>query len=162
MRKGGLKPGSMTQDHKDALAAGRTQSRAVRAYLEALEKNPPKRGRKRTLAKVRSELAEVANEMVNADTLRRLELVQKRLDLQAEIARMENAVDPAALEPEFIAVAKAYSENKGISFEAWRTMGVSDATLRAAGITRSMRTSIGDTDVAEIDDQFDDDSTDQY
>ena len=134
-RKGGLKPGSMSQTHKDALAAGRTQSRAVRAYLEAIERNAPKRGPKRTLDKVRRELAEVANEMVNADTLRRLELVQKRIDLQAEVSMMENSVDMAALETEFIAAAKDYSVRKGISYEAWRAMDVPTRVLKAAGIT---------------------------
>ena len=143
MRKGGLKPGSKSQTHKDALAAGRTQSRAVRAYLEALEQNAPKRGPKRTLEKVRRELAEVANEMVNADTLRRLELVQKRIDLQTEVAKMESSVDMAALEAEFIEAAKPYSERKGISYEAWRAMGVTGRVLKAAGISESAASSTG-------------------
>ncbi len=134
-RKGGLKPGSMSATHKAALEAGRTQSRAVRAYLEALEQNAPKRGPKRTLEKVRRELAEVANEMVNADTLRRLELVQKRIDLQTEVARLETSVDMAALEARFIEVARDYGSRKGISYEAWRAMGVTARVLKAAGIT---------------------------
>lgn len=134
-RKGGLKPGSMSATHKAALEAGRNQSRAVRAYLEALEQNAPRRGPKRTLEKVRRELAEVANEMVNADTLRRLELVQKRIDLQTEVAKLENSVDMAALEAQFVAVAKDYGSRKGISSEAWRAMGVTARVLKAAGIT---------------------------
>ena len=136
-RQGGLTKGSMTQTHKDALAAGRTQSRAVRAYLEALEQNAPKRGPKRTLEKVRRELAEVANEMVNADMLRRLELVQKRIDLQAEVAKMENSVDMAALEAAFIEAAGPYGARKNISYEAWRAMGVTARVLKAAGITEA-------------------------
>ena len=138
-RKGGLKPGSMTPEHKRALEAGRTRSRAVRAYLEALEKNPAKRGPKRTIDKVRRELAEVANAMVNADTLQRLELVQKRLSLQAEVAEMEKSVDMAALEAEFIAHAREYGDSKNpkISYEAWRAMGVTARVLKAAGITEA-------------------------
>ena len=38
----------MTDEHKAALAAGRSEGRAVRDYLEALRNNKPKRGRKRT------------------------------------------------------------------------------------------------------------------
>ena len=38
----------MSNEHKQALAEGREQGRGVRLYLEALEKNRPKRGRKRT------------------------------------------------------------------------------------------------------------------
>ena len=39
---------SMSDSHKEALATGREQGRAVRRYLEALEANKPRRGRKRT------------------------------------------------------------------------------------------------------------------
>ena len=38
----------MSDAHKAALAEGREQGRAVRAYLDAVEANAPKRGRKRT------------------------------------------------------------------------------------------------------------------
>ena len=38
----------MSDQHKEALATGRNQSRAVKAYLAALKSNKPKRGRKRT------------------------------------------------------------------------------------------------------------------
>lgn len=38
----------MSDQHKAALAEGREQGRAVQRYLEALEQNRPKRGRKRT------------------------------------------------------------------------------------------------------------------
>ena len=38
----------MSDDHKAALAIGRTKGRVVRRYLDALEANKPKRGRKRT------------------------------------------------------------------------------------------------------------------
>src|ERR1700730_18462311 len=38
----------MSDDHKAALAVGRTEGRVVRRYLDALEANKPKRGRKRT------------------------------------------------------------------------------------------------------------------
>ena len=38
----------MTDEHKAALAQGRSEGRAVRDYLDALRANKPKRGRKRT------------------------------------------------------------------------------------------------------------------
>src|SRR5438067_1738803 len=43
----------MSAQHKEALAVGREQGRAVRRYLEALEANRPKRGRKRTTDSVK-------------------------------------------------------------------------------------------------------------
>ncbi|CAB4324660.1 MAG: hypothetical protein F2520_11960 [Actinobacteria bacterium] len=138
-RTRGLKKGSMTPAHKAALELGRKRSRAVRAYLEAIEKHAPKRGPKRTIEKVRRELAEVANEMVTADTLRRLDLVQKRISLQKEVTELEKGVDMTALEAEFVANARDYGDSKNptISHEAWRAMGVPARVLKAAGITEA-------------------------
>ena len=47
----------MSDEHKAALAEGRTQGRAVRNYLDALEATKPKRGRKRTPDSVKKRLA---------------------------------------------------------------------------------------------------------
>lgn len=126
----------MSDEHKAALAEGRNQGRAVRRYLEALEDNRPKRGRKRTEESVTRDLTRTEEELDTADALRRLELIQRRLDLQVELEKMGTTVDLSALEAEFVAVAKGYAERKQISYEAWREAGVSAATLKAAGITR--------------------------
>jgi hypothetical protein len=126
----------MSDEHKAALAEGRNQGRAVRRYLEALDENRPKRGRKRTEESVTRDLARTEEELDTADALRRLELIQRRIDLQVELEKMGTTVDLSALEAEFVAVAKGYAERKQISYEAWREAGVSAATLKAAGITR--------------------------
>ena len=47
---------AMTDEHKAALAEGRNHAEIVGRYLEALEANKPKRGRKRT-ADTREEAA---------------------------------------------------------------------------------------------------------
>jgi hypothetical protein len=129
--------GTMTDEHKAALAEGRNQGRIVRRYLEALEQNRPKRGRKRTKESVERDLARTEEALDSADALKRLELAQRRLDLQAELEAMDTTVDMGALESEFVGVAKAYAERKQISYQAWREAGVSAATLKAAGIGRS-------------------------
>ena len=126
----------MTDDHKAALAAGRAEGRAVRAYLEALDQNRPRRGRRRTTESIDGRLGKIDAELVSADPVTRLSLVQERLDLLAERATLETKVDLTALEAEFVAAAKGYSERKGISYAAWREVGVSAATLKAAGISR--------------------------
>jgi hypothetical protein len=130
---------TMTADHKAALAKGREAGRAVRAYLEALEANRPRRGRKVTLESLQERL-NVTNERVNAeeDPLPRLLLVQQALDLEAEIHRRggEAGVDLAAAEQQFVKYAKSYSESKGISYTAWREIGVAPSVLEAAGISR--------------------------
>jgi hypothetical protein len=129
-------PKSVTAEHKAAMAAGRTEGRSVRVYLEALSANRPKRGRKRTAESVAKRLDGIEAEMLTADALSRVLLIQERLDLQAELESMGDGVDMAALEAEFVAAAAAYSERKGISNAAWRAAGVDAAVLAKAGITR--------------------------
>ena len=75
-------------------------------------------------------------DMDKADPLRRLQLVQERLDLEEELAAAESKVDLSELEDEFTKSAAPYGERKGISYEAWRELGVPAATLKAAGISR--------------------------
>ena len=76
-------------------------------------------------------------EILDADPIRELKLVQERLDLQAELAAGGDTVDITELEAEFIKVAKAYSTRNGISYAAWRAIGVEAAVLKAAHIARS-------------------------
>ena len=112
---------------------------AVREYLKALEQNAPRRGRKRTPDGVRRQLAAVAAEMEGTTVTRRLGLVQQRIDLEAELEVLKQAgsIDLSALEANFVDHAAAYGERRDISHAAWREVGVSAATLKAAGIRRS-------------------------
>lgn len=128
----------MTDEHKAALAEGRAQGRSVKRYLEALEANKPKRGRKRTPESIQKRLEAIEADLASADGLKRLTLVQERLDLQEELERLQSddTVDLSALEAEFVKVAKGYGERKGISYAAWREVGVTPAVLKQAGITR--------------------------
>lgn len=136
MAKRGPK-GPMTDEHKAALAAGRSEGRAVREYLEALRHNKPKRGRKRTPDSIAKRLAVLDFELAAADPVHELRLVQERLDLTAELATVGQAVDMSAIEAEFVKVAKAYSERNGYSYAAWRTIGVDASVLKKAGISRT-------------------------
>jgi hypothetical protein len=128
----------MSVEHKAALAEGRDQGRAVRRYLEALEANKPKRGRKRSPESMKKRLAAVEDEIASADPLKRLHLVQERLDLQAALESSEATVDIDELEKEFVSAAATYSERKGISYSAWRELGVPSNVLDRAGITRTV------------------------
>ncbi|HEX2384482.1 MAG TPA: hypothetical protein VHI95_17690, partial [Acidimicrobiales bacterium] len=128
---------SMTDEHKAALAEGRTQGRAVRAYLEALEANRPKRGRKRTPDSIRKRLQTIDAELPSADKLHALHLRQERRDLQEELEGMDKTVDLAGVEADFVTAAKTYGERKGISYATWREAGVSPSVLKRAGISRS-------------------------
>lgn len=127
----------MSDDHKEALAVGRAEGRAVRAYLEALESSRPKRGRKRTKESINTRLHKIDDELEAADPLRRLQLTQEQLDLSNELENMSQGVDISELEQEFVRVAKGYAERKGISYAAFRQIGVPAAVLKKAGISRA-------------------------
>ncbi len=127
----------MSDEHKAALAEGRNQGRAVRRYLEALEAHKPKRGRKRTAESMRRRLGRIDAELVVADPLKRLQLIQERLDLNAELSATSETVDLSELEARFVEAAAAYSVRKGISYAAWRELGVEPSVLKRAGIKRS-------------------------
>ncbi len=126
----------MTEEHKAALAEGRRQGRAVRDYLEALEQHKPKRGRKRTPESMRAQLERISNQLDDADPVKKLQLIQDRIDIEAELDAAENKPDLEALEADFVAAAEPYSERKGISYAAWRELGVEASVLKKAGIKR--------------------------
>jgi hypothetical protein len=127
----------MSDEHKQALAEGREQGRGVRLYLEALDKNRPKRGRKRTADSIARRLDTIEQRLVDADPLTRLHLIQERINLQNELENLKAKTDLAELEEGFVVAAKSYGERKGISHGAWRSLGVPADVLRKAGISRT-------------------------
>ena len=128
---------TMTAEHKAKLAAGRNESRAVARYLEALEAHRPKQGRKRTSETVAKQLAATEAGLKTATGIERLELLQRQRDLKAEAERLSEGVDLTALEAEFVKVARAYGERKGITYGTWRDFGVAADVLKKAGIART-------------------------
>jgi uncharacterized protein YicC (UPF0701 family) len=134
-KKGPKNP--LTDEHKAAMAAGRTEGRAVREYLDALRSNKPKRGRKRTPDSITARLKKIDEEIAVADPLEELRLIQERRNLTEELETMSAGIDMTALEAEFVKVAKSYSQRQGISYATWREVGVEASVLKAAGISRA-------------------------
>lgn len=128
---------TMTAEHKQALAQGREQSRAVRNYLEALEQNRPRRGRKRTPDSIKRRLDTIEADLADASPIQRLQMLQERRDLEAELEQSSATVDLGALEKAFVKSAATYSDAKGISYATWREFGVPADVLQKAGITRA-------------------------
>jgi hypothetical protein len=125
----------MSDAHKKALAAGREQGRAIRAYLEWLELRSPRRGRKRDTSPER--IAEVDQQITDTDSvLQRLQLIQLRRDLEAAAESEDDPREEERLRRAFVKSARAYGNSKGISYASWREVGVPAAVLRDAGITR--------------------------
>jgi hypothetical protein len=126
----------MKESHKQALAQGRKEGQIVRAYLEALELQRPKRGRKRSPESISRRLSSIKEELKGASGVDRLLLVQERKDLQSELDLLSRPFDIAQKEQEFIKVARAYGERKGLTWSAWREVGVPPSVLTKAGIRR--------------------------
>ena len=128
--------GTVTEEHKAAMARGRVEGRAISAYLDALDQHRPKRGRKRTPESIDKQLAAIDDKLATANAITRLGLVQQRLDLQRDREALGTPVDLAPLEDAFVGAAKGYGERKGISYAAWREIGVPADVLKRAGISR--------------------------
>jgi hypothetical protein len=129
---------AMSQEHKDALAKGRKESRAIKAYLSTIESR--KRGRPVTKESLEARLARVNSTLDGtADPLKRVDLLQSRLDLESALANSADSVDVEQLEAGFVASAADYSERKGITYTAWREFGVPAAVLKRAGVPETRR-----------------------
>lgn len=128
---------AVSDDQKSAMAEGRAQSRAISPYLEALEAYRPKRGRKRTPESIDRRLQAIDGELQNANQIKRLSLIQERLDLLDERKNLGRKDDLSSYEKAFVANAKSYGERRGISYQAWRQLGVPASVLRQAGISRT-------------------------
>lgn len=130
---------AMSEEHKKALAKGRAQARAVKEYLAAREAES-RRGPKVTPQKLRERIettrASIAEE---DDPARRVELIQQRMDDEERLESLEEQPDTEALEAAFVDAAAEYSERKGISYSAWRELGVPAAVLKRAGVPRTRR-----------------------
>ncbi len=129
---------AMSQEHKDALAKGRKESRAIKAYLSTIESRRP--GRPVTKQNLESRLARVNSNLESTDDpLKRIDLLQSRLDLESAISASTDSVDIEQLEADFVSHAAGYSERKGITYTAWRQFGVPAGVLKKAGIPETRR-----------------------
>lgn len=130
---------AMSDAHKAALAVGRDEGRSVRRYLEALESQRPRPGRKRTTDTIQRQLEETIAELTEATALERVHLLQRRIDLERELEQInqQSDVNLDELEIAFVEALPGYSSRKHISYAAWREVGVPARVLRAAGISRS-------------------------
>mgnify|MGYP001820643570 CR=1 FL=1 len=127
----------MSAEHKAAIAQGRRETKAIKAYLEAISV-PRRRGRPITPETLETKIADLDQRIRDEDNpLARVELFQARLDAQEALDQLTATVDLDALEVGFIEYAGSYSERKGLTWPAWREAGVSAEILRAAGIKRT-------------------------
>lgn len=141
MAKASTKKKAMSEAHKEALAKGREEGRKVRAYLEALaqEKQAGRRQDPEVLQRKIKEQQEKIDAEPNA--AKRVELIQRRLNLEDDLAAQVDQVDLKQLEKDFVEAIPGYAERKGITYSALREAGVPASVLKEAGIKRTRRTS---------------------
>lgn len=129
---------AMSKEHKEALAKGRNESRAIKGYLSAIQSRRP--GRPVTQESLKARLANIDSKLASTDDpLRRVDLLQTRIDIETALASVPQKVDIGRLEADFVAAVGSYSERKGISYSAWREFGVPAEVLKKAGIAQTRR-----------------------
>ena len=126
----------MTDEHKAALAEG--GRKAGPSGIISMRSRPQSPSGAASARRIPSRSASTQSRLSSkrTDPLKALNLRQERRNLYAELAGMDDKVDLAGVEKEFVAAAKAYGQRRGISYEVWREAGVPSDVLKKAGITR--------------------------
>jgi len=129
---------AMSKEHKEALVRGRREASAIKAYLNAIATKRP--GRPVTKDSLNQRLGNV-NEKIKAsnDPLKTVDLIQTRLEIEKALKDAEDTNDISALETDFIEHAASYSVRKGLTYSAWRQIGVPASVLKSAGIPETRR-----------------------
>lgn len=129
---------AMSAEHKAALVQGRKEAKAIKSYLDALASRRP--GRPVTKESLEKRLLTIQERLASEnDALKRVDLHQARIEVEGALSSAEESHDLGSLEKGFTEVAAAYSARKGISYGAWRGVGVPAAILRKAGVSRNSR-----------------------
>jgi len=129
---------TLSPAHKKALAQGRTMSATVDRYLAAIN-TPKTRGRKVTKATLTQRLTGAQAQAKTATGVDKVLASQGVRDLQAKLAQMNatSGADVKTLESAFVKIAKAFGQNRGIGYGAWRDAGVPADVLKKAGVART-------------------------
>lgn len=129
---------AMSKEHKEALVQGRAEAKAINTYLQSLTSRRP--GRPVTAQNLKAKIAALDEKIAEEiEPLRRVKLIQSRLDSKTALASVGEVVNLAAAEKDFVKNAKAYSARKGLTYTAWREAGVPADVLKKAGIARTRR-----------------------
>jgi hypothetical protein len=113
----------------------RAETNAVAAYLTALKGPRPsgsakakREGLMRRRAQVEQWIAE------ESSPIREVELIQQRLDIDAQLAQIDQAARLPELEEAFVNVAASWAQRSGVTAAALREVGVSASVLKRAGV----------------------------
>jgi hypothetical protein len=110
----------------------RAETKAVSAYLTALRAPKVPAGSRAALETRRAQIEQWLAE--ETSPIREVELIQQRLDIDAQLAQADQAARLAELEEAFVNVAASWAKRTGISAAALREVGVPASVLRGAGL----------------------------
>jgi hypothetical protein len=117
------------------------RARVIRRYLSALDAQRVGRTPAKTAESLHFRMHQIDTELLSSDPVQRLHLTQERIDLHAEYLRLTTGTsDISELEKAFVRVARGYGDRHGISFSAWRQIGVDADVLATAGIKPTQKT----------------------
>jgi hypothetical protein len=110
----------------------RAETNTVSAYLIALRApKVPSRSR----ANLEKRRAQIEQWIAAASSpIREVELIQQRLDVDAQLARIDQAARLPELEEAFLEVASSWAKRIGVSAAALREVGVPASVLARAGL----------------------------
>ena len=110
----------------------------MRDNLDALEANKPKRGRRVSPETLAARRAAIDSQLAAGDVkpIKRLEVLQDRRDIDAQLAALAEEPEMNAAEAGFITHAASNGRRKGIQYATWREAGMPADLLARSGITR--------------------------
>jgi hypothetical protein len=112
--------------------ARRAETNAVAAYLSALRAPKVPARSRANLEQRRTQIEQwIAEE---SSPIREVELIQRRLDIDAQLAKIDQASRLPELEEAFVNVAASWAKRSGITAAALREAGVPASVLRRAGL----------------------------
>jgi hypothetical protein len=110
----------------------RAETNAVAAYLTALRAPKVPARSRANLEKRRTQIEQwIADE---SSPIREVELIQQRLDIDAQLAQIDQAARRPELEEAFVKVAASWAKRTGVSAAALREVGVPASVLKRAGL----------------------------
>jgi hypothetical protein len=110
----------------------RAETAAVAAYLTALRAPKVPARSRATLKKRRTQIEQWIADKSSA--IREVEPIQQRLDIDAQLAEIDQAARLPELQGAFVMVAASCAKRSGISAAALREVGVSARVLTKAGL----------------------------
>lgn len=139
-KKAAPKPPRFSPETLEEAARKRAQSRVIKNYLEALLDAPAVSPA--TRSRLERRYSEIEETLPASRGVKRLQLTQELIDLQARIADATDTGDLTDLENAFVEEIGDYAERKGLSYAALRAVGVPANVLKRGGIARTRSVSV--------------------